>query len=374
MRDTQLRRFFLSLTALASPIPLAIACGGTVIEHSAEGTGGAAGAAGSGGYPVFTGAVASGGAPIYNGLGPNPNPPPVYTGTGGTPIYMGAGGAAPIYTGTGGRPPMYLGGGAYGYGGSAGAFYIDAGPDLDAGRGGDERDGASDFDGGECTDGAVRGPSGCGRRPPGLEGAPSGIGGDLRSYFQEMARLEAASVPAFRRLRRELRLHGAPPRLLASALRAARDEVVHTRLGRTLAERFGGSYTPPRIARAKVRSLEELAADNATEGGVRETFGALVATWQSRAATDPVVRRVMRRVAVDETRHAALALRVFEWTERRLSSEAARRVREARRSCAADVLRELEWTPPPELVSLAGVPRRADALRLARVMTEQLWS
>jgi hypothetical protein len=272
------------------------------------------------------------------------------------PVYQG-GGAGPVYIGlsvAGGAGAA----GAAGSGGSTGVTF-DAGPD---------------FDGGGCEDGAAGGPSGCGRRPPGLDGAPAGIGADLRSFFQEMARLEAASVPAFRRLRRELGLHGAPAALRAAALRAARDEVLHTRLGRALAERFGGAYVPPRIARTKVRSLEELAIDNATEGGVRETFGALVASWQCRAATDAVVRRVMRRVAIDETRHAALAIRVFEWTERRLSVEARRRVRDARRSCAADVLRELEWTPPPELLSIAGVPPRSEALRLARVMTEQLWS
>jgi hypothetical protein len=82
----------------------------------------------------------------------------------------------------------------------------------------------------------------------------------------------------------------------------------------------------------------------------------------------------MQKVAIDETRHAGLAIRVFEWTERRLSVAARRRVRDARRSCAADVLRELEWTPPAELLSIAGVPPRTEALRLARVMTERLWT
>jgi hypothetical protein len=382
MRDGQLRRFFLSLTALASPVPLAVACGGTVIERG-DGTGGS---------PNFNGRVyegAGGSAPVYHGTGPvlDTGGSPEYGTGGGVPFYYGTGGA-PAYYGTGGAPtylglpaiggfggtgggPIYMGAGAGPiFIGQAVAGAAGAGPDLD---GGANVDGARGIDGDACAD-SGGGPSGCGRRPPGLAGAPAGIGADLRSYFQEMARLEAASIPAFRRLRRELAIHGAPASLRAAALRAARDEVVHTRLGRALAERFGGAYVPPRIGRTKVRSLEELAIDNATEGGVRETFGALMATWQSRAATDAVVRRVMQKVAIDETRHAGLAIRVFEWTERRLSVAALRRVRDARRSCAADVVRELEWTPPAELLSIAGVPPRTEALRLARVMTERLWT
>jgi hypothetical protein len=374
MRHSQLRRLFLDLSLLASPIPLFLACGGTVIESSngdgdSVGTGGNMHATGgTGGYPVYVGSAPSGGThmggvPIFTGTAPGGGTGgygyPGLPGIGGRPPQGGSGGA--IYVGTGGA--IYVGSGGS-------VVYTDSGPpDADPPEP-IPTDGGADT----CADGAARGPSGCGRRPPGLEGAPASIGGDLCMYFQEMARLEAASVPAFRRLGHELRLHGAPRRLLDAARRAASDEVVHTRLGRTLAERFGGRYEPPRIRPAPVRSLEELAIDNATEGGVRETFGALIATWQGRAATDPVVRRIMRRIGVDETRHAALALRVMDWTNRRLSEEGRRRLREARRSCAADVLRELDWTPPPELVSLAGVPRPDDARRLAREMTERLWS
>jgi hypothetical protein len=382
MRHSQLRRLFLDLSFLATPIPLVFACSGTVIGSSdghddSGGAGGMGATGGAGGYPVYVGTPA-----------PSGGGHPIYTGTGGVPMFMGTAPAG----GTGGY--MYPGlpglGGTSPLGGAGGAIYVGTGGAIFVGSGGSGGYGAlpdsglpdtgppdpipTDAGADACDDGAARGPSGCGRRPPGLEGAPAGIGGDLCMYFQEMARLEAASVPAFRRLGHELRLHGAPQRLLDAARRAASDEVRHTRLGRTLAERFGGRYVPPRIRPTPVRSLEELAIDNATEGGVRETFGALIATWQGRAATDPVVRRIMRRVGVDETRHAALALRVLDWTNHRLSEEGRRRVREARRSCAADVLRELEWTPPPELVSLAGVPSRDDAQRLAREMTERLWT
>jgi hypothetical protein len=55
------------------------------------------------------------------------------------------------------------------------------------------------------------------------------------------------------------------------------------------------------------RSLEELAVENAVEGCVRETYGALTAIWQARTAKDPSVAAAVRRIARDETRHAALS-------------------------------------------------------------------
>src|SRR5204862_5482346 len=104
-----------------------------------------------------------------------------------------------------------------------------------------------------------------GRRPPGLVDAPLVADGALRAYFQEMSRLEAASVPAFRVLARELRAHGAPRSLIRAARRAARDEIRHARLGKLLAERFGGHYVRPRIALLPLRSVEAIATDNAVE-------------------------------------------------------------------------------------------------------------
>jgi hypothetical protein len=188
-----------------------------------------------------------------------------------------------------------------------------------------------------------------------------------------MSRLEAASVPAFRVLARELRAHGAPRSLIRAARRAARDEIRHARMGKLLAERYGGGYVRPRIEAHALRSVEAIATDNAVEGCVCETFGALLATWQGRAATDPVVRRIMRSVAVDETRHAALNLRVAAWADRKMDAAAQARVRAARKTAAERVLGEASYEPSPALVAIAVVPRSHDARRLAAAMVG-LWS
>jgi hypothetical protein len=379
MRQTELRRFLIRLAAVASPIPFtAVACGGNVMDRSAEGAAGASAAGnvgtggGAGGYPVFQGAAPSGG---------------VFGGTGGYPVFMGGGGPS-----AGGAYPVFMG--------SVDAGVSAGGSQIFVGRCGtydvrvtNASDAASDCRLCSSNQGAGPFPSPCekitvdglpyvrctpncigGRRPQGLAASAPSTSRDVCAYFEEMSRLEAASVPAFRVLARELRVHGAPRALRRAARRAAGDEIRHARMGRVLAERFGGTYQRPQITPRPLRSVEELALDNATEGCVRETFGAMIATWQARAATDPVVRRIMRRVAVDETRHAALALRVAEWAERRLDVEAQQRVRNARRAAARTVLRELEREPSAELVSVAGVPRRFEAQALARALEDRLWA
>jgi hypothetical protein len=146
-----------------------------------------------------------------------------------------------------------------------------------------------------------------------------------------MARLEAASVFAFRELRVELRAHGAPRALVRAAERAARDETRHARATRALARRYGANVPPPVVERRPVRSLEAIALDNATEGCVRETFGALVAHHQAHTARDPVVSAAMKRIARDETRHAALAYDIDAWATQRLGRLARRRVDAAKR-------------------------------------------
>ncbi|HVU00581.1 MAG TPA: ferritin-like domain-containing protein [Polyangiaceae bacterium] len=376
MRQRELRRFFVRLAALASPISVAAgACGGDVLDetHSTGPTD-----AGTGGYPVFMGLVGEAAAA---------------GGSGGYPVYVGSGGY-PVYLGTGGGP---VGRGGAGPTGDASAPYVDAAVNA-CGRltfvpwprdAGDPLATCAvcDVDSGtywghSCEkvvlDGELR--VRCsplcpgGRRPPGLAASRGRARDELTAFFEEMSRLEAASVPAFRTLARELRAHGAPRSLRRSAKRAARDEIRHARLGTLLAERFGGTYVRPDVTPRPLRSVEEIATDNATEGCVRETFGAMIATWQARVATDPVVRGVMRRVAVDETRHAALALRVAKWADRRLDAAARARVVDARRRAARDVMAELQAEPSRRLVSIAGLPQGHEARSLASSLHDALWA
>jgi hypothetical protein len=180
-----------------------------------------------------------------------------------------------------------------------------------------------------------------------------------------MAQMEAASVLAFARLRRELAAHGAPTPLQAAARRAIDEERRHARVVARLARRFGARPGTPAPAELGVRDLEAIAVENAAEGCAREVYGALVATHQAACAADAVVRRAMAGIAVDETRHAALSFALDRWAASRLPAPARLRVRDARRTAAASLLREAEPAVPAPALRLAGLPEPAAARRLA---------
>jgi hypothetical protein len=207
------------------------------------------------------------------------------------------------------------------------------------------------------------GPICSGRRPAGYAASAadrSTVGG----YFAEQARLEAASVRAFLELARALAHHRAPRVLIAACRRAAADEVVHAVLVARLARRYGTIPSVERAAPAAIPFLEELATANAVEGCVREAWGAVVATWQARAAADPQVRAAMRRIAPDETKHATLSRAIDRWALRRLDPAARARVEAARAGALAELASWLDAPLPTGLARDAGLPDGAAAAAL----------
>lgn len=205
-----------------------------------------------------------------------------------------------------------------------------------------------------------------GRRPGGLQAQRARGRSALGAYFGSVAHLEAAAIFAFDHLRRELEHHGAPAHLLAATERARRDEVRHARIMRRVAHRFGGTMPRPRVSPEPVRSLEEIALDNAVEGCVRETFGALVGMWQSRFAHDASVRTAMAEVSHDETQHAALSWEIDRWLMSKLDADARRRVDEARAEALASLEHEIPHDDEPELLEGAGLPSSSAHRELAR--------
>jgi hypothetical protein len=180
----------------------------------------------------------------------------------------------------------------------------------------------------------------------------------------QLAQLEAASVPAFARLRRELHAHGAPRSLLRATSRARRDEVRHARNMKALARRRGGAVPAATMESVPPRSLEAIAMENVVEGCVRETYGALLATWQSMHARDREVREAMKRIARDETRHASLAWRAHRWMNLRLDRAARARLVEARLATIAKLRMELAIEPHFEAIRDLGVPSARHAVAL----------
>lgn len=156
-----------------------------------------------------------------------------------------------------------------------------------------------------------------------------------------MAQLEAASVPAFRALHADLARLRAPRRLLSAVRAAARDEVRHARAVGRAAERFGARVPRALVAPMAPRTLEQLAIENAEEGCVRETFGAAIAAVQAERATDGAVRCIMRVIAREELRHAALAWDIARWLDAKLDGAGRARVRDAREAALKGLRTEL---------------------------------
>jgi hypothetical protein len=209
-----------------------------------------------------------------------------------------------------------------------------------------------------------------GRRPEGLRAAQQHEPGcELGALYAHVAWLEAASVPAFLRLAEELTAHGAPKALVKAARRAAADEVRHTRAMQALARRHGASMPEVDLSPFQPRSLEAMCTENAVEGCVRETFGALVTGWQARTAGDAEVRRALGPISRDELRHAELAWAVDAWAVGRLTRAERERILQARREALSALEHEVSTQPPPEhFVREAGVPSREQALSLLQGM------
>ena len=213
-----------------------------------------------------------------------------------------------------------------------------------------------------------------GRLPACLKETSIDAGNAIGDYLARAAHLEDAAVSAFAILAAELRAHGAPKSLTRSCLVARADEVRHAREVGDLARAFG--VVPPRaeVGPSRVRPLVEIAIENAIEGCVRETFGALVGAWQGEHARDLRVRGTMKRIARDEARHAALGWRIHEWAMTRLDASDKARVREAM-SRAIDELEASSRVAPDEMLARTlGLPNAAQALVLVRAMRAEVWS
>ena len=178
-----------------------------------------------------------------------------------------------------------------------------------------------------------------GRRPRGFVEPPcrSRLAG---AWLARIATVEAASVTAFARLVRLLEKYEAPARFVAEARRAILDEIVHARLVARLAWRRGAVVDVPAIAERPEPTLFELARENAIEGQVAETFGALLATCQAQLATDADVRGVFARIAEDEARHAALAHELAGWFDAQLGAGERAAIDQARRAAAGAIVHE----------------------------------
>jgi hypothetical protein len=139
----------------------------------------------------------------------------------------------------------------------------------------------------------------------------------LSQHWLSVAALEHASVASFARFTMQLLALGAPPELLHQAQDAAKDEIEHARIGYAVASSYAGrDIGPGPLELGDVPLVTDLRAamlELIAEACVGETIGVAEARELAETVSDPTLRRVHRRIADDEQRHAELAWRALAW-------------------------------------------------------------
>jgi hypothetical protein len=138
----------------------------------------------------------------------------------------------------------------------------------------------------------------------------------LAAYWRSVGLAEHASVASFARFTLDLMSMGAPASLLRSCQRAAADEVEHARLAFARASAYAGDPVGPgRFDPGAMSSRNELqiVVSAVIEGCVEETLSAALAAVAASQTTDATVTAVLRKIARDEERHAALAWSFVRW-------------------------------------------------------------
>jgi hypothetical protein len=167
------------------------------------------------------------------------------------------------------------------------------------------------------------------------------------------AQLEYASVPAFVQLAYELTALRAPRALVQRALDAVRDESQHaagcaalasSHLRHTVSPTLP-KYTPRPILACRA-GLIRLAVESWVDGALVEGAAAQHAARAAELASPGPAQRLLRRIAVDERRHAELAWDILAWALTQAPEEA----RAALRSVSEHAPRRLtETDAPPDL-------------------------
>ena len=216
----------------------------------------------------------------------------------------------------------------------------------------------------QCVGG--RGHAGVGSRPR--------VGEGPGAWLARAAHDEAASVCAFEALAVELADRHAPAALVVALRVAAGDERRHAAAVDALARARGAAAPAVHFAAPAVRPLVDIAVENAVEGCVRETWAALVAAHQARAAADPAVRSAYAEIAGDEARHAELAWALDAWLAARLDEQERARVCVARSRAVAELRAELREDAPDALTRThLGLPGPDVAARLCAGLNRALW-
>jgi hypothetical protein len=127
-----------------------------------------------------------------------------------------------------------------------------------------------------------------------------------------------AAIAGLARFTIQLLALGAPPQLIRASQRASLDLVRHAEICFGFASAYGGEALGPAGLDATPRLFEDptpraVVVAAIREGCVGDTISAMAATVAAEHCREDLVAKVLRRMAVDSTRHAGLAWRFVRW-------------------------------------------------------------
>lgn len=137
-------------------------------------------------------------------------------------------------------------------------------------------------------------------------------------HWHEAALHEHASVASFAKFAMDLMALGAPAWLVAAATEAQADEVVHAQHCFAVASTLSGEVKGPGpvslvgVFDAPV-TPKGLLTETILDACINETLAAAEAAYLSSVVQDDSLRALLRRIADDESRHAALGWQTVRW-------------------------------------------------------------
>lgn len=164
-------------------------------------------------------------------------------------------------------------------------------------------------------------PRGAAARRRSRAGAPDAATNALLfAYYAGEASAECASITAFHALARDLRRSGAPTALVERALRAAQEEVEHTRICEALANEYGVAPikaqtpdVPPAEDKDLAGLLARMALESFWDGCLAEGASAAAAQRSARRVEKGATAEGLGTIARDEQGHAELGSQVVDY-------------------------------------------------------------
>lgn len=221
--------------------------------------------------------------------------------------------------------------------------------------------------------------SGCpvpGRMPEGcnIELAETQTAQALGNYFANMVAMETAAITAFDYLVRELTAYQAPQALIDLALAAIQEETEHAQMAGLLAQAYTTEPSPLALQDFQLRSLYEIALENAVEGCINETFAAACGWWQAERAEFASFRTVIAHISEEETRHAALSWAIHAWAMPQLTELQRAQIQQAQIEALTSLEASFQQEAHPSLQRELGLPNALEAAQLFKQLRADVWS